>query len=65
MHRFRTFPITFSMDEDSMDKLEELAAQRGISRSKCIRALIREAPALLVDSSAEYITQEPASCNSD
>jgi len=36
----QTFTVSFSLDADSDHKLSELAAARGVSRSKIIRELI-------------------------
>lgn len=58
---YNTFPVSFSLDKESLAKLERLSAERQTSRSQVIRDLIAAASngdRKLVDSREPYTVQE-------
>lgn len=54
----RLFPISVSIDEATLERLEWLAKERKSNRSAVIRELIDDAAKALVDSGVTYQTKE-------
>ena len=54
----RLFPISVSIDEATLERLERLVAERKSNRSAVIRELIDNAAKTLVDSGVQYQTKE-------
>ena len=54
----RLFPISVSIDEATLERLERLVAERKSNRSAVIRELIDSAAKTLVDPSPAYTTKE-------
>lgn len=58
---YKMFPVSFTMNQDTLDDLERLAKEHDCSRSKMVRKLIAGAIAhhKLIDPSPSYVV-EPA-----
>ena len=55
---YNTFPISISVNKETLQQLERLAKQRKSNRSAVIRELIDHAAKTLVDSGVTYQTKE-------